>query len=168
MRSHTHTHTQEWQECQSWTVASTYSRRNNHGAQQGMKWVRCEPSPSNKDLRCGDVTSWQAVTLFDVVSLPVDEGARRYPTGTDVGRKRPREGRGLLMSTEAGGCCGRSQCGCLVYWTHFLLWPLQRWDVIAQQLLSWMLGQKGEKNTVRECLRRNGNSVTIKMSVRSL
>ncbi len=59
--------------------------------QQGMKCVHSEPSLSNKDLWCGDVTSWQVVILFDVGSLLVDEGARRYPTGMDVGRKRRRE-----------------------------------------------------------------------------
>ncbi len=100
--------------------------------QQRMKCIRSEPSLSNKALWCGDVTSWQVVTVFDVVSLQGDEGARRYPTGVDVGRKRPREERELLISAEAGGCCGQSQCGCSVYQTHFLPRLLQR----GEQLLT--------------------------------
>lgn len=50
----------------------------------------------NKDLWCGDVTSWQAVTLFDVGSLLVDEGARRYPTGMDVGWERAERKRSVV------------------------------------------------------------------------
>lgn len=72
---------------------------------------------------CGVVMSLPGspVTLFDVGSLLVDEGARRYPTAMDAGLEETGEERGLLMSTEAGGCCGQSECGCLVYRAHFLL-----------------------------------------------
>ena len=37
------------------------------------------------------------MTLFDVGALLVDEGARRYPTGTDVGRRAVNEHRSWRM-----------------------------------------------------------------------
>lgn len=63
------------------------------GAQQGMKWVHDDPMLWNKDLWCGDVTSSLAVSLFDVWSLLVDEGAKRYPhrNGMKVGRDQERK-----------------------------------------------------------------------------
>lgn len=60
-------------------------------AEQGLMWVHGEPSLLNKDLWCGDVTSWQAITMFDVESLLVDEGARWYPAEMDVDCKEERK-----------------------------------------------------------------------------
>lgn len=61
------------------------------------------------------------------------------------------------MSTEAGGCCGQSQSGCLVYQNNFLLRLLQCLDVIPQLLLTWMLDpKKKQKNNNTE---RYGGSV---------
>lgn len=138
-----------------------------------MKWVRSDPSLSNKDLWCGDVTSWQAEqSLWCGVAAGGRGGGGWYPTGRDVGRKRKREEKGAVNEHRSrGGCCGRSQCGCLVYQTHFLLRLPKRWDVIALQAPDRNVRSKRKKNNTeiwRECLGRDGNSVTMKMSVRSL
>lgn len=140
------------------------------GAQQEMKWVHSEPSLSNKDLRCGDVTSWQPCnSVWCGVSVG-GQGGEAIPHWDGHRSEETGEERGLLMSTEAGGCCGQSQCGCLVYRAHFLLGLLQRSDVIAQQLLTWIIGHKVKRQNrdIEGVLGEGQNSTTIKMSVRSL
>lgn len=79
----------------------------------------------------------------------------------------------LLISTEAGGCCGRPERCRSVYQTRFPVMLVQCRDVVFQQLLA------PESEVVKEILRYGGmegeleegmlwNSVTINMSVRSL